>query len=304
MDDPKCFISYSWDGDNHRSWVRKLATDLQSSGVEVLLDQWDTHPGMDITEYMETSIRKAGYVLLVCTPRFATKANLRKGGVGYEQSVVTGEIFANAATPGKFVPILRLGSTSESIPSFLKSRLFIDFRDDHTYYSVLEDLLRHIYKKRKYGRPLRGKRPTFTDLSSVALPASKKKTIDTELVQKLKEFAYTSSGLDMTSSAAAKWALNNWRRFTKQDFSDFVSRVKSLKNFAYESSGLNMISTRATEWALEYESKLAVVNLPLLIKRFKELKEFAYSSSGLDMISSKATQWALSEALKEFGLSE
>jgi hypothetical protein len=41
MGDPKCFISYSWDSDLHKDWVRELATQLETNGVEVFLDQWD-----------------------------------------------------------------------------------------------------------------------------------------------------------------------------------------------------------------------------------------------------------------------
>ena len=60
---PRCFISYSWDNDEHKDWVRCLATELQRNGVETRLDQWDTHPGMDVTNYMETCIRESDFVL-------------------------------------------------------------------------------------------------------------------------------------------------------------------------------------------------------------------------------------------------
>ena len=41
---PKVFISYSWDTENgddeHKKWVRDLATKLRSHGVDVILDQF------------------------------------------------------------------------------------------------------------------------------------------------------------------------------------------------------------------------------------------------------------------------
>lgn len=107
LNKPACFISYSWDSQEHKDWVRSLAIELQSNGVITRLDQWDTHPGMDLAKYMETCIRESDFVLLVCTPNFAQKANAGKGGVGYEKTIVTGEIFQEVASEKKFVPLLR-----------------------------------------------------------------------------------------------------------------------------------------------------------------------------------------------------
>ena len=52
-------------------------------------------------------MRESDYVLLICTPAFAARADDRVGGVGYEQAVVTGEIFSGTAHPEKFIPVLR-----------------------------------------------------------------------------------------------------------------------------------------------------------------------------------------------------
>ncbi len=45
IEHPKVFISYSWDTENgddeHKKWVRDLATKLRSHGVDVILDQFD-----------------------------------------------------------------------------------------------------------------------------------------------------------------------------------------------------------------------------------------------------------------------
>ena len=148
---PKIFLSYSWDSEDHKTWVRKLATDLQKKGVHVYLDQWDTYPGRDIPNYMETSIRECEYVLLICTPNFKIKANIGKGGVGYEKNIVTGEIWSGSPDR-KFIPVVK-GDPESSLPSYLKSKIFIDFRDESTYQEKLEEILRHVYKSPKYSRP-------------------------------------------------------------------------------------------------------------------------------------------------------
>ncbi len=209
MAHPKCFISYSWDNDAHKDWVRHLAAELQRNGVVTHLDQWDVHPGRDLTEYMETCIRESDFVLLVCTPIFAQKANVGQGGVGYEKSIVTGEIFEGTASPKKFVPLLRKGSSSDSLPSYLKSRTYIDFRDDNMFSSNLETLLRHIYQSPKYVRPPLGPKPRFPSQWSeqptvITLPTKKSRQATFEQVY---QFAYSFSGMNKTYGDAEAFAL-------------------------------------------------------------------------------------------------
>ena len=176
MSSPKCFISYSWDSTDHKNWTRFLAEQLQENGVDVFLDQWDLHPGADLPHYMESSIREADFVLLVCTQNFSLKANAGTGGVGYEKTIVTGEIFQILSSPRKFIPILRNGTPQESLPSYLKSKLYIDFRIDSSFASTLEELLRHIYNSPLHIRPPKGKKPSFGSKSipstSVTIPSS------------------------------------------------------------------------------------------------------------------------------------
>jgi len=165
---PKSFISYSWDDEDHKRWVRMLAENLQRNGVKVFLDQWDLHLGADLPQYMETCVRDVDYVLLVCTPSFALKANFGEGGVGYEKSVVTGEIFSGSHDARKFVPLLRTGSPQESLPSYLKSKVFIDFSDSRAFSSQLEELLRHIFGSPRHSPPSLGRKPNFISDKSTA----------------------------------------------------------------------------------------------------------------------------------------
>ncbi len=165
MSNPTCFISYSWDSTEHKAWVRIFAERLQQNSVFTYIDQWDISLGSDVTKYMEQVIRKSDFVLLICTPNFANKANTGKGGVGYEKSIVTGEIFCNASPETKFIPVLREGSHISSLPSYLKSRNFIDFTNNEEFESKLIELLRHIYKKPKYSRPKLGKIPFYDNIS-------------------------------------------------------------------------------------------------------------------------------------------
>ena len=130
MPNPKCFISYSWDSFLHKGWVRFLAEMLQQKGVYTHLDQWDVSLGDQLPKYMETSIRESDFVLLVCTKNFASKANAGQGGVGYEKNIVTGEIYSDSAPDTKFVALIREGVPKGSLPSYLKSKVYLDFRNN------------------------------------------------------------------------------------------------------------------------------------------------------------------------------
>jgi hypothetical protein len=57
------FISYSWDDEAHREWVRKLAERLRADGVDVSIDRWAAAPGDQLPAFMEKAIRENQYVV-------------------------------------------------------------------------------------------------------------------------------------------------------------------------------------------------------------------------------------------------
>jgi len=158
---PKVFISYSWDNDSHVEWVLKLASQLTYNGVDVLFDKWDIAKfGKPLPNFMEQSISKAQRVICVMTPNYKKKTDKLVGGVGYEYSIITSEIFSNIGT-SKFIPIIREGIDSESIPIALRGRNYCDMRNDKEFDEKLRDLLRDIFNEKKHPKPRIGKKPTL-----------------------------------------------------------------------------------------------------------------------------------------------
>lgn len=123
------FISYSWDNDDHKSWVRDLADRLVSDNVSVIADFVSVDPGTELTRFMESAVSRASVILPVLTPRYKDRADAREGGVGYEARIITGVIF-NRQDAIQVVPILRRGEPAESLPSWVGSSSFLDFRGD------------------------------------------------------------------------------------------------------------------------------------------------------------------------------
>lgn len=141
---PTVFISYSWDTVGHKAWVRRFGEDLRARGITVWLDQFELRLGDDITKFMERGVSDADYVLLVCTEIFGQKANERRGGVGYEQAIVTSEILDSNPARGRFVCILRQGAPSLSLPAYMRSRLWLDCRDESAYPTALDQIVEHV----------------------------------------------------------------------------------------------------------------------------------------------------------------
>src|SRR6059058_2056321 len=175
LNPPKCFVSYTWDSPAHESWVLGLATQLRENGVDVVLDKWDLEFGNDLHHFMETSVRESDFVVIICTSNYARKANAGSGGAGYEKQIVTGEMF-QGANPSKFIPLVRSGPNGEALPSFLKSKNYIDFRDDSKFDGKLKDLLHQLHRVPKYPRPNLGPSPFSSRPQASPTPARSTKT--------------------------------------------------------------------------------------------------------------------------------
>lgn len=161
---PKAFVSYSGDSKERKAWVRDLAEKLVSDGVDVELDHWGLQPGDDIALFIETSIRENNHILAICTPSYKYKSELRKGGAGYEGTIITAEILKSSGEDiaedmkKQIVPIWREGSWDEAAPPWLVGRDRIDLReeDDDEYNRLLKAIHGESPK-----RPPLGPKPIF-----------------------------------------------------------------------------------------------------------------------------------------------
>lgn len=166
---PRVFISYSHDSAEHKKWVLDFSTTLRNRGVDAILDQWDLQPGDDLPHFMETHLEGADYVLMICTEQYVEKANKGEGGVGYEKMIITSTLLSKIDV-NKVIPIIRQSGT-DNRPTFLKSKLYINFSNDADLEYNLDDLLRvllkaPLYEKPKIGanpfKPMEGSRPDRT----------------------------------------------------------------------------------------------------------------------------------------------
>ncbi|MXX41423.1 MAG: TIR domain-containing protein [Acidimicrobiales bacterium] len=146
--DHDVFISYAWEDDEHREWIRGLATQLRHDGVRVLLDQWETVPGDQLPEFMAQAISQSKYVVIICTPRYKQRSEAGLGGVAYEGDIMTAEVLLNR-DHRKFIPVLRRGSWEEAAPTWLKGKLYIDLSGNPYSADSYSDLLNTLLDARE-----------------------------------------------------------------------------------------------------------------------------------------------------------
>lgn len=178
MENPKVFISYSWQPKENQIRVQELAERLSSDGVHVIIDIWDLQDGQDKNQFMEQMVTNpdVNKVLLICNKNYAEKANARIGGVGTEGAIVSEEIYQHGDQT-KFIPVVfeYAEDGKPYVPVFARSRIFVDLSSDDIYEDGYDKLLRDIFGKPRYQRPPIGHMPSYLeDENPVFLPTANK----------------------------------------------------------------------------------------------------------------------------------
>jgi len=155
------FLSYSWEGDVHKAWVKALAERLQIDGIQVIFDRWYLKLGQDKLHFMERAVADSDYVAIICTEEYANRANQREGGVGWESMIITSEVAEHMLTD-KFIPILRKGTFNTSLPRYLKTRMGVNLSGDPYSENAYEELLRKFHGESIAPPPI-GTKPDFSN---------------------------------------------------------------------------------------------------------------------------------------------
>ena len=145
---PTTFISYAWESDDMKNWVKNLAIQLRDEGIDAKLDQWEIIPSDQMPHFMEKFVRENEFVLIICTPMYKAKSEERIGGVGYEGDIMTAEVL-QSSNHRKFIPILKSGTNETSIPNWLRGKYFVDLSTTIHFKNNFEDLLTTLLNARE-----------------------------------------------------------------------------------------------------------------------------------------------------------
>lgn len=184
MTAPKLFVSYSWSSQQHEQWVLRLATELRECAVDVILDKWDLKEGHDSLAFMERMVTDDGVkkVVMVCDEAYAAKADGRAGGVGTEAQIISPNIYERASQD-KFVAVIaaRDSDGKPYLPTYYRSRIYIDLSEEDRYAEEFERLLRWIFDKPLNAKPELGSPPAFlsdSDQPSLGTTSTLRRAVD------------------------------------------------------------------------------------------------------------------------------
>jgi surface antigen len=111
-----------------------------------------------------------------------------------------------------------------------------------------------------------------------------------------KEFAFSSTGLNLTTNNATQWALNYNQTHRCGTIHEYARQFAAVKEFAFSSSGLNKTTSRAVSIATQWVDRGNCGNSDVvqqLWSAYEREFQFAFSSSGLNMTTNNARSYAI-----------
>lgn len=164
----KVFISYSWSKKETEDYVVELAKKLASYGeVEIILDKTALKVGHKMDYFMETSVKIADKVLIICDKSYKEKADLRERGAGTETQIISPQVY-KSATQTKFMPIYI--DSEENAPTYLDGRLGVKVDN----YDLSKEKINEIMK-------------IILEIEEIELPKNKKSFLEEIKEQKSEE---------------------------------------------------------------------------------------------------------------------
>lgn len=171
---PKVFISYSWSSPAHQEAVRIWAERLIFDGVDVLLDIFDLKEGDDKYAFMESMVTDPSvtHVIIISDKEYSLKADTRTAGVGTESQIISQEVYGKVKQ-SKFIPVVcEFDSANEPfLPTFLKTRIWVDFSTPEAINENWEKLIRFVFDKPVHEKPPLGKIPAYIQNGQAAPPS-------------------------------------------------------------------------------------------------------------------------------------
>lgn len=134
-ENPIVFISYSQDTIAFADKVLAFSNKLRSEGIDAILDQYEEAPQEGWPRWMENSINKADYVIVVGSKGYYDKiyGNVDQGkgrGVKWEGNLIYQKLYMSDSINEKYIPVVFEEKDLAYIPTPLQGS---------TYYNVSEE---------------------------------------------------------------------------------------------------------------------------------------------------------------------
>ena len=147
---PECFISYAWGVPEHERWVEKrLATDLQKVGIQIVYDRKDNQFGDSLTRFI-SRIPYCASVVVVGTPLYFQKFENRLASTGSvvaaEVDLISQRLIGSQDEKRTVKALLLAGEKKASLPPLMWDGIHADFRDEPAYFITAFDLILSLYQ--------------------------------------------------------------------------------------------------------------------------------------------------------------
>ena len=121
MQQPKVFISYSHDSEEHKRAVLSLSDSLRSRGIDCTIDQYEESPPAGWAHWSYSRVEEADFVLVICTEtyhrRFRLEEESGKGeGAKWEGVIITQHLYNTLGRHNKFIPVVFEPEDERHIP--------------------------------------------------------------------------------------------------------------------------------------------------------------------------------------------
>lgn len=141
---PRVFISYAGDDPENQKWVKKFACRLRENGVDARLDVFHLKPGQDLPQWMTNELLMADKVLLICDKYYAEKADLKRGGVGWETMIIHGDMMSHLQSD-KYICIVREENIDTGLPIYVKSRYSLHWTEPEIKEEAFRQLMYNLF---------------------------------------------------------------------------------------------------------------------------------------------------------------
>ncbi|MFA4956509.1 MAG: FxSxx-COOH system tetratricopeptide repeat protein [Candidatus Methanoperedens sp.] len=145
QNNPKVFISYSHDSEEHKERVLALSDRLRVDGIECIIDHNETSPSEGWAIWMSNQIAEADFILVVCTEtyerRFRGKEETEDGlGAIWEGAIITQKLYEAKAKNTQIIPILLSNAKKSHIPIVLRNATHYRPDTDNGYKTLIDRL--------------------------------------------------------------------------------------------------------------------------------------------------------------------
>ncbi|WP_255288664.1 SEFIR domain-containing protein [Bacillus cereus] len=134
---PKVFISYTHDSKEHADNILEFSNRLRTEGIDTVLDQYETSPSEGWPRWMDRQVRKADFVIMVCTPTYFKRVmgEEEKGkGLGgiWEGNLIYQHLYNDGGINTKFIPVLFNDGSYQDIPTPLQgaTHYYVDNQEE------------------------------------------------------------------------------------------------------------------------------------------------------------------------------